>query len=239
VDLRAVAAVFAYRPFRILVALFFMQEVGAGMTGASIAFFLTYNLKMTNALGNLGVISLLAGVVVIMASPMWIYVSHRIGKSRSYILGATAHGLLMLFWGLSSPHTPVWIIFAFSAAIGLANSGWGIMALALLGEIIASSIVETGENRGGSFSAVWTLAEKIGLALGATLIAGTMLSGFGFSSAIAAHGRTEPDSALLGIALTFGFIPAAINGAAALLYWRGRTSLTQAPPYERIAHDHR
>lgn len=237
VDLRALAGVFAYRPFRILLALFFLQEVGAGMTGASIAFFLTYCMKMPNALGNLGIIALLAGFVVILASPVWIAVSRRIGKTRSYMAGAIAHGLLLLAWGSSTEHTPVTIIFAISAAIGLANSGWGIMVLALLGDMIADSTAETGEDRGGSFSAVWTLTEKIGLALGATLVAGNMLSAFGFSSAAAVHGGVQPDSALLGIALTFGFVPAAINVAAALLYWRfGRPERSRAASRESPSH---
>ncbi len=238
VDLRALAGVFAYRPFRILVALFFMQEVGAGMTGASIAFFLTYCLKMPNALGNLGIIALLAGFVVMLASPVWIAVSRRIGKMRSYLVGAVAHGLLLLAWALSSEHTPVSVIFAISAAIGLANSGWGIMVLALLGDMIADSTAATGEDHGGAFSAVWTLAEKIGLALGATLIAGNMLSAFGFSAAKALHGEAQQASALLGIAITFGFVPAAINVAAALLYWRsGRPAGSQASLLESVAHE--
>jgi GPH family glycoside/pentoside/hexuronide:cation symporter len=218
-SLRTLLAVFKVRRFRFLVSIFFAQEVAAGINAATIAFFLTYNLGRSDALAKLGIIALLAGGVVIFASPVWIYVASRIGNKWSYIIGAGAHGILMFCWGMSTPGTPIFFIYLVAAGFGLANSGWGIMALAMLGDIIADTARDTGEEKGGSFSAVWALTEKIGLALGATLLAGVMLSAFGFSSLVASHGGTQSSSALIGIRVAFSIVPGVINSGAALLFW--------------------
>lgn len=219
VSIGALMAVFRVPRFRFLLSVFFAQEVAAGMNAATIAFFLTYKLELPDALAKLGIISLIAGGVVIFASPFWIYVANRIGNKWSYILGAAAHGVMMFCWGMSTPETPIIFVYLVAAGLGLANSGWGIMVLAMLGDIIADTARDTGEEKGGSFSAVWALTEKIGLALGATLIAGITLSAFGFSSQIASHGGTQSDSALTGILVGFAIVPGLINIAAALLFW--------------------
>lgn len=220
VSLRALAGVFAIPRFRFLLAIFFAQEVAAGMTAATIAFFLTYKMALPDALAKLGVISLIAGAVVISASPLWIYVAKRIGNKNSYVLGAAVHGVMMLWWGTATPETPILLVYLIAAGFGLANAGWGIMVLAMLGDIIADSARDSGEDKGGSFSAVWALTEKIGLALGATLITGMTLSAFGFSAQLAAHGGTQSPSALTGILVGFAIVPGIVNIVAALLFWR-------------------
>lgn len=220
VSLRALMGVLKVPRFRFLLAIFFAQEVAAGMTAATIAFFLTYKLALPDALAKLGVISLIAGGVVITASPFWIYVANRIGNKASYIWGAAIHGGMMLLWGMTTPDTPIILLYAIAAAFGLANAGWGIMVLAMLGDIIADTARDCGEDKGGSFSAVWALTEKIGLALGATLIAGITLSAFGFSAQVAAHGGTQSAGALTGIWVAFAIVPGVVNLVAALLFWR-------------------
>lgn len=211
---RVLADVFAERRFNLLLGVFATHQIAAGMTNATIVFFLTYNMKLEAAIAQLGVLVLLAGLAVIAASPMWIYLSRRFGNRRCYQGAVVAQALLMAAWASCDTTTPVWHTYLISVGIGLANSGWGIMLLAFFSDVLADRNTE-GKELGGAMSAVWTLAEKFGLALGGALLAGGILSLFGF----AAH-RATSGSALTGIALTFGFLPAALHLLASAVLWR-------------------
>jgi len=213
-SLRSISDCFADRRFILLLAVFVSHQVAAGMTGASMAFFLTYNLQMPDAIAQLGIIIMVAGFAVIIASPLWIYLSRRFGNRRCYQGAVIAHGLVMIVWGMSDENTPHVYLYFFSALIGLVNSGWGIMLLAFFSDVVSARNQE-GRELGGTMAAIWTLGDKFGLALGGALLAGSLLSISGFTPHEAADA-----AALRGIALSFGFLPAMIHLAASFAFWR-------------------
>lgn len=217
-SLRTLLSVMRYRPYRILLGVAFSQTCGAGMSYAGIAYFVSYNMKRADALAQIGLITLIMGVVVIAGSPIWVYVSRRLGKKRTYVMAAGLHAVVQGAWALSAA-APMGLIYGYAALIGLLNAGWGIMSLSMLSDIIARAKLDTGQDQAGSFAALWALAEKIGIALGGALIAGLILSASGFTAA-KAIGGTLPPHALGGIALVFGFGPSLINLGASLTFWR-------------------
>ena len=213
-SLRSISDCFADKRFMILLAVFVSHQVAAGMSGASMAFFLTYNLQMPDAIAQLGILIMLAGFSVIIASPIWIWLSRKFGNRRCYQGAVVAHCLLMTVWAASDENTPHLYLYIFSALIGLANSGWGIMLLAFFSDVV-SARNQDGRELGGTMAAIWTLGEKFGLAFGGALLAGSLLSLSGFS----VHQAVD-EAAQRGIALSFGFLPAAIHLAASLAFWR-------------------
>jgi len=213
-SLRSISDCFADKRFMILLAVFVSHQVAAGMSGASMAFFLTYNLQMPDAIAQLGILIMLAGFSVIIASPIWIWLSRKFGNRRCYQGAVVAHCLLMTVWAASDENTPHLYLYIFSALIGLANSGWGIMLLAFFSDVV-SARNQDGRELGGTMAAIWTLGEKFGLAFGGALLAGSLLSLSGF----AVHSAVDA-GALRGIAICFGFLPAVIHLAASLVFWR-------------------
>ncbi|MGA1797239.1 MFS transporter [Sphingomonas sp. 4RDLI-65] len=234
--LRALLGVLAYRPFVVLCASAVAMTVAAGMSYASFAFFVTYNMARSDAFVQIGIISTIMAVVVMTGSPLWVYVARRIGKKNAYLVAAIGHALTMLVWSLSAD-APIGMVYVFGACVGFFNTGWGLVMLSLLADTIAGSRAERGDDRAGSFSAVWTIIEKSGIALGGTLIAGFVLSAAGFSAALAKQGGVQPASALTGIAFAYGVLPGILKLIAAAIVWRFvPADLVKAVPVKAPVH---
>ena len=231
--LRTLLAVLAYRPFLILCASAVPMTIAAGMAYAAFAFFITHNMARADAFVQIGIISTISAVVVMLGSPIWVFVARHIGKKNVYLVAATGHALTMLCWSLSAA-APLPLIYVYAACVGLFNTGWGLIVLSLLADAIARSRLELGEDRAGSFSAVWTIIEKAGIALGGTLLAGFVLAGFGFSASLARQGVAQSGSALTGIMLAFGILPAMLKLTAAFIVWR----FVPAEPAGKAAYAH-
>ena len=201
--------------FSVLLGVNIIQLAGAGMGYASLLYFLAYNMGRTDALQVIGGIIVASCAGIVVAQPMWVAVSRRIGKRRAYIAGSIIYSFAYIVWALAA----TWGIaaayaFAFIAAVG--NSGW-----AMLGFSMVADIAGEDEAHGGLLSAAWVASDKIGFALGGSLLVGFILSGFGFDATRAVHGLSQSELALTGIMFAFGFVPGALNliGAAILARW--------------------
>ncbi len=208
-------AVLAKPRFSVLLGVNIIQLAGAGMGYASLLYFLAYNMGRSDALQVIGGIIVASCAGIIVAQPMWVAVSRRIGKRRAYIAGSIIYSVAYLIWAIGA----TWGVgaayaLAFIAAVG--NSGW-----AMLGFSMVSDIASDDEAHGGLYSAAWVASDKIGFALGGSLLVGLILSGFGFDAARAVRGLPQSDFALTGVMFAFGFIPGALNltGAAILARW--------------------
>ncbi|MDE1149800.1 MAG: MFS transporter [Azospirillaceae bacterium] len=200
--------------FSILLLANLLQLAGSGMAYASMLYFLTYNMARTDAFQLIGGLVLIACAAIVVAQPLWVALARRVGKKPIYVLSAAGYGLSYLAWSLSADAGVV-AAYAFSFVAAVVNSGW-----TLLGFSIMSDIAGEDQAHAGLYSAAWIAADKIGFALGGTLLVGFVLSAFGFDAAHAVAGLPQTASALTGVMLAFGVIPAALNILSALIYWR-------------------
>lgn len=217
--LKAILSALVDPTFRPLLGAYVLQLIGSGLGYAAMVYFLSYNMGRKDALTQIGMIVLVMSAVVIAAQPLWIKLSAAFGRKRVYIAAALGHAVVQAAWGVMAG-APLGAIYGVVVLFALFNSGWSLMGYSLLSDVIAKDETERGESRAGVFSALWTGADKIGFALGGTLLTGLVLSAFGFSSALAVTGAAQPGSALVGVAMAFSFLPAAFNLAAAALYAR-------------------
>ena len=217
--LRSLVNVLRYKPFLSLSLAAVAQTVSAGMSYASLAYFMTYNLARPDAFKQIGIISTIMAVVVIAGSPIWVFVSRRFGKKNTYLFAAIGHALVQAIWGLS-PGVPMPVIYGYAALIGLLNAGWGLISLSMLSDMIAASRSETGVDRAGAFSAIWSIIEKAGIALGGTLLTGAILSAAHFSATDAVRGIAQPASALQGIVFAYAFGPGLLKLLAVAIVWK-------------------
>ena len=200
--------------FAVLAGVNLLQLTGAGMSYAALLYFLSYNMGRADALSLIGGIVLAGCTGIIVAQPLWVKVAASLGKRRTYILATVQFLLGYAAWGMSARWGPgASYFFAFFTAIG--NSGW-----AMLGFSMVSDIAGEDEDFAGLYSAAWIAIDKIAFALGGTLLVGLILSAFGFDSARAAAGLSQPASALTGIVVAFAVVPVALNIISALILWR-------------------
>ncbi len=87
----------------------------------------------------------------------------------------------------------------------------------MLGFSMVTDLSEDG--KAGLFSSLWIAADKIGFALGGTLLIGLILSGFGFDSTKAVAGLAQSDSAIIGVKAAFALIPAVLYIIGAALFY--------------------
>lgn len=208
-------AVLARPRFAILCGVSIMQLAGSGMGYASLLYFLAYNIGRTDALQVIGGIIAAACAGIVLAQPLWVALAKRIGKRRAYIVGSIIYGVTYIIWALSA-QAGVGFAYVLSFVAAIGNSGWAMLGFSMLSDIAADD-----EKHKGLYSAAWVASDKIGFALGGTLLVGIILSAFGFDAARAVQGLPQSESALVGVMFAFGFVPGALNllGAAILAKW--------------------
>ena len=208
-------SVLAHPRFSVLCGVNIMQLAGMGMGYASLLYFLSYNMARTDALQVIGGIIVAACAGIILAQPLWVAVAKRIGKRRGYIAGSVIYSLSYIIWAFSADAGIGFAYFlSFVAALG--NSGWTMLGFSMVADVAG----EDGAHS-GLYSAAWVASDKIGFALGGTLLVGLILSAFGFDAGRAVQGLPQSDLALTGVMFAFGFVPALLNltGAAILAKW--------------------
>lgn len=211
------ASILANKPFLTLYGAFLLQLVGAGLAYATWLYLLTFNLAFENPFATVGILGLTIAATVILVQPVWVAITKRIGKRAVFMIGAFLYGLaLVLFTLLPQGSLPLAIASGVVMAIG--NSACYQSAFAMLADTIEEDRQRTGEAKGGLYSALWVINDKIGFALGGTLIAGLVLQAFGFQQG---QGVVQTPEALTGIVVAFAVLPALLNLGAIALMWIG------------------
>lgn len=139
--------------------------------------------------------------------PVWVRISRSIGKRACYNIGMSifaASVLVFFFVGhLTGPGT-AYIIMAI-AGVGFATQY--VMPFSIIPDVVEYDYAETGVRREGVFYGQWTFMSKLGQAVGIA-INGIVLSLFGYQEARAGIVVEQSESALLGIRLIAGPVPA-------------------------------
>jgi GPH family glycoside/pentoside/hexuronide:cation symporter len=179
------------------------------MAYASMIYFITYQLHRPDAFKQVGIITLLACATIVLAQPLWVRISTALGKRSTYILSSLFYALVAAGWVVAG-HLGLWAIYVFGALLGVSNSGWTLMGYSMVSDL-------SDDGRGGLYASIWVAADKIGFALGGTLLVGLILSIFGFDSLRALAGLPQVRSAITGVVLSYSAGPALLSLAAACL----------------------
>ncbi|MEZ5498987.1 MAG: MFS transporter [Steroidobacteraceae bacterium] len=211
---REAAELISSRRFAPLFYANLMQLAGSGMAYASMLYFLTYNMARPDAFQLVGVIVFVMCAGIILAQPMWVRLAASVGKKPAYVMATLCYSIMYLTWGFSAhASNAVTFLIAFLVAVG--NSGWALLGFSLLADLASQD-----QRRAGLYSAVWIASDKIGFAVGGTLLVGLVLSAFGFDAGRAVAGLPQSSSAMTGVMLAFAVSPALLNLLALLVFRR-------------------
>ncbi len=152
-------------------------------------------------------------VTAIFALPIWNWVSKHWNKRYAYIYGVAFWALVMMVLIFMNENTPTWLILTLCVMAGIGVSAAQVLPWAIIPDAIEWEEWHTGERHEGMFYSLITLLGKVGMMiiqpLGLFIL---NLTGF-----VEGQGVVQPDSALLGIRLVIGVVPALLLLAGILM----------------------
>jgi Na+/melibiose symporter-like transporter len=197
------------RSYVVLWTAFVLQAMATGAMLAAAQYFATYVIA-DEKLITLLFVCLIGPALVVM--PVWARLSRRLGKRQGYLRASATFlaGTLLLLAGRQLPTAAVCLAVALC---GLGYAGMQMFPLSMLPDTIQEDAMRSGRSRAGVYTGLWTAGETLGFALGPALVLG-LLAVTGFVSSRADEAVAQPDSAVLGVLLTFSALPAALLAAS-------------------------
>jgi Na+/melibiose symporter-like transporter len=195
--------------FKRLLLAFFVNGLANGLPATLFLLFVGNVLNMPSAQGPLLITYFLCGIAGV---PIWLKISERLGKHRTWCIAmllVLPVFLLVLLLGDGD----VWWFALICVLTGLTLGADLTLPASIQADVIDVDTAETGEQRSGLYFAFWGLATKASLALGVGL-AFPILSWSGFDPQ-AENGAT----ALLTLSLLYGGLPVALKVLAIALMW--------------------
>ena len=194
-----------YRPFRRLATLFLLNGLAVAIAATLSLFYIADVLKLEAASGYLLAIYFVSGACSL---PLWLSLSKRVGRPMNWLVGSLV-AIGGFVWAIqlgAGDLVPFAMICLMSGAALGAD-------LAMPAAIATDLIPESERDRTASYFGIWSLINKLVLALAAGLSL-PLLSGFGYQPG---------DTAGLGaLAIFYAGVPCVIKlfSAGLLLRWR-------------------
>jgi len=208
-----VTAILQNRNFTRLIGVKFCQLSAVQITQASLLFFIVQSLELT--LFTLIPFGLAMSVSSIIAAPLLVKLSKRYGKREAYIFASIVYVTYSLSWTLAVPGEPTWAIVARGLLVGIAATGNTMLAMSMLTDIINHDSRQSGVQREGSYTALYTFVEKMTGAMGPLLV-GSALSLAGFDNKLPPDMPQSGDVTFALLATT-AIVPALLGVVAMLI----------------------
>jgi GPH family glycoside/pentoside/hexuronide:cation symporter len=164
-------------------------------------------------------------VVAMAALPLWLWISKRLNKRLAYIAGIAFLMVVLLALSSLGPGTSLWFILGLCVFAGIGVSAAHVMPWSIIPDAIEYGEMQTGTRHEGMFYSLITLAQKIAVSIALPLALLVLdRSGYVPNSAV------QPPSAILGIRIIAGPIPAALMALGILfaaLYPLGREKYSE------------
>lgn len=142
-------------------------------------------------------------VTAIIALPLWNWAAKHWNKRLAYILGVAFWAVVMIVLILVGPETPLWMILFLCVMAGIGVSAAQVLPWSIIPDAIEWDEWKTFERHEGMFYSLITLMGKVANSIAVPLSL-MILEFTGYQSGAA----VQPDSALTGIRLVIGPLPA-------------------------------
>lgn len=197
-------------PFRRLIAAYALNGIANGLPATLFLLFAEYRLGAPDWSGLLLVLYFASGIVAV---PVWLKLSFRFGKHRTW---AASMGWACLMFSLV-PFLSEGDVLAFAVICCLSGLSLGAdlcLPASMQADVIDLDRQKTGRERAGLYFGLWGMATKLALAL-AVGIAFPILGVIGFTT-----DGVNTNTALGGLALLYGGLPVLIKAGAIATIWR-------------------
>jgi len=142
-------------------------------------------------------------VTAIFAIPVWNWAAKHWNKRLAYIIGVAFWAVVMMVLILLTPETPFWLIMVLCIMAGIGVSAAQVLPWSIIPDAIEWDEWKTFERHEGMFYSLITLLGKVANSIAVPLSL-MVLEFTGYQSG----SLVQPDTALLGIRLVIGPLPA-------------------------------
>lgn len=211
--------VWTNRPARLLLFVWFIENLGVGAVGTMAPYVAEYLLRRPDVVGTLPATYVIAGVITI---PVWVRISRGIGARDTWliamVMAALAFGGMMLVGPGDFGLIMTLLMFA-----GCAMGCGSVLSSSIMADLIDADEQRTGERKEGIYSASMLFALRVGNSL-ATALSGVVLSAAGF-----VPNAEQSAESLLGMRMLFAGLPSLGFIAGAVLFLRFPRAPVAAP----------
>lgn len=190
------------RAFLITMGIFLFTFTGLEIISVLMIYFLKYRVNLEE---QSDLIFAALFVVALISLPFWNWISRRWDKRRAYILGMFYLAAIMLMTVLIQP---AWGLPAVMVASMLVGVGFGcvqVLPWAIIPDAVEYDELSSGKRHEGIYYSLVTLFRKVSVSLAVPLT----LVVLGWTGYVA-NAEVQPSSAILGIILLVGVLPAAL-----------------------------
>ena len=210
------------KPFIFSAGIYLFTWISVDLLQTIMLYFIKYVVERES---NSNVILATIFAVGICALPLWVWISRRLNKRLAYIAGMAFLAVVLLVLVSLTPATPLSLILMLSVLAGIGISAAHVIPWAIIPDAIEYGELKTGKRYEGVFYSLISLAQKVASSF-AIPIALIILDATGYIP----NGAAQPTSAILGIRVVTGPIPAlmiTLGILFAILYPLGRESYTR------------
>ncbi len=213
---RSFADVLANPHSRILIGVFFLEQLGFAALVALMPYLSDYVVVTP---GRTGLYLFGAIGSALLSIPIWVYLSRRLGKKPVWMFSIAVKTILfgMAFFLGEGDFIPMLII---AIGFGLMNGSGAVIGPSLKADVVDWDEAQTGERKEGSYFAAWNFVQKAAGGVAIWMI-GIMLATTGFVPNV-----VQSEETVLGMMLLASAAPAALHLVALLLMFR--FSLTES-----------
>jgi GPH family glycoside/pentoside/hexuronide:cation symporter len=184
---------------RIVLFVQFIDSLGAGILGVIAPYFAEYVVKRPDLIALLPAFFVFSSIASV---PVWVVISRRIGKKRTWLVSMVMTGLSFgsqFFVG----ENDVVLLSVILVAAGTSFGAGGVMGPSILADVIDWDELQSGERKEGAYSAAWGFSFKAGAAI-IVVVAGTVLQLTGFEPNVEQGPAAQLAIRLLNSALPLG-----------------------------------
>ena len=185
------------RPFRRLILAYLVNAVANGLPATLFLLFVEHVLRAGDEAGVLLLVYFLCGLLGV---PLWVRLSRRFGKNRTWC-GAMLASCGVFIWAPFLAAGDVGWFVVVCVLTGLCVGADLVLPSAMQADVVDEDTAVSGAQRTGLFFAVWSMATKLSLAL-AVGLAFPVLDFAGFS-----EDGASPPEALAVLAVLYGGVP--------------------------------
>lgn len=189
--------------FRALLITFVLQALAVGIMLAGVAY------MADDVLDSTAASTILFAAFVgpaLLVTPLWEQFGSGRSKRSGYLAASVVMAIGMAGVFLAPSGVPVALYIA-AGLTGIGYAGAQVFPMAMLPDAAAHDAAQSGQNRIGVYTGVWTAGETLGLALGPAIFAIVLAIG-GYQSSTAGVDVVQSANAELAIRIGFGVLPA-------------------------------
>ena len=184
------------KPFLLFITAYLLMGIGSGMWYGLIFIYVDAYLGMGDQFAQM---FLLAFVVGMLSSPIWYWLATLVGNKSAWAIAMVLLAVSFIYTGTLVPEeTSFRALLLLKVVQTMGFSCSGVIAPALLSEIVDYSTWKTGKDRAGTFFGGYITAAKFGGAFSSAL--GLGIAGwYGFNPAATIHSETSVSGLILAI----------------------------------------